>query len=42
MAPPTHEELCRRIVHEMPGRVIDTDHGGVIQLWNAAATAMFG
>jgi len=36
------EWLCRRIVEDSRDAVIFADRGGVIQLWNPGAEAMFG
>lgn len=35
-------ELCARIIAETQDAVIYADKGGVIQLWNAGAEAIFG
>ncbi len=38
----TQEQLYRRIVEEAPDAVIVADHEGLIRLWNAGATTVFG
>jgi PAS domain S-box-containing protein len=38
----TQEHLYRRIVEEAPDAVIVADHEGLIRLWNAGATTVFG
>ena len=38
----TQEQLYRRIVEQAPDAVIVADHEGIIRLWNAGATTVFG
>lgn len=38
----TQEQLYQRIVENAPDAVIVADHEGIIRLWNAGATVVFG
>jgi PAS domain S-box-containing protein len=38
----SHEQLCRQLVDTCNDAIMFSDRDGIIQLWNAGATALFG